>query len=104
MPNRIIAKVVKLENVSDRIGYIEVGQEFSGFFTELPQIGQVFTLYNDNAQKLIRPWASASDYIRLRTTAVREIIDDRTFRTKNSVYKITTIADERNDKINNLLQ
>jgi hypothetical protein len=97
MSNRIIAKVVKLKSVDDRIGYIAVGQEFSGFFTELPQIGHVFTLYNDNAQKL-------SDYIRLRTTAVREIIDDRTFRTKNSIYKITTIADERNDKINNLLQ
>ncbi len=97
MPNRIIAKVVKLENVSDRIGYIEVGQEFSGFFNELPQIGEPFTLYNGDAQKL-------SDYIMLRTTAVKEIIDDRTFRTKNSVYKITTIADERNDKISNLLQ
>lgn len=35
----------------------------------------------------------------IQTTEVLEIIDDRTFRTKNSIYKIITLEDERNDKI-----
>lgn len=95
--NRIKAKVVKLENISsNKIAYIDVGDEFVGFFLEKPNVGDFFTLYNDNANKL-------SDFIKLRTTEVKEIIDDRTFKTRNSIYKITTLSDERQDKLNTIL-
>lgn len=97
MENRIKAKVVKLENISsNKIAYIDVGDEFFGYFTKEPSIGEYFTLYNDKADKL-------SDFIKLRTTEVKEIIDDRTFKTKNSIYKITTLSDERQDKLNTIL-
>ena len=95
--NRIKAKVVKLENISsNKIAYIDVGDEFFGYFIKEPTIGEYFTLYNDNANKL-------SDFINLRTTEVKEIIDDRTFKTRNSIYKITTLSDERQDKLNTIL-
>jgi hypothetical protein len=95
--NRIKAKVVKLENISsNKIAYIDVGDEFFGYFIEEPTIDKYFTLYNDNANKL-------SDFIHLRTTEVKEIIDDRTFKTRNSIYKITTLSDERQDKLNTIL-
>lgn len=97
MKNRQKAKVVKLDNISsNKIAYIDVGDEFSGYFIEEPTIGKIFTLYNDNAVRL-------SDFIRLRTTEVKEIIDSRTFKTKNSIYKITTQSDERQDKLNSIL-
>jgi hypothetical protein len=35
----------------------------------------------------------------MQTSIVSEIIDDRTFKTKNSIYKIVTIEDERDEKI-----
>jgi len=95
--NRIKAKVVKLENISsNKIAYIDVGDEFFGYFIEEPTIDKYFTLYNDN-NKL-------SDFIHLRTTEVKEIIDDRTFKTRNSIYKITTLSDERDDKIDSILK
>jgi len=97
LENRQKAKVVKLDNISsNKIPYIDVGDEFSGYFIEEPTIGKIFTLYNDNACRL-------SDFIRLRTTEVKEIIDSRTFKTKNSIYKITTQSDERQDKLNSIL-
>ena len=97
--NHIKAKVVKIENISDtQIRYIEVGDEFVGFFSKKPTVGEFFTLYNDS--KL----AHFSDFIHLRTTEVKEIIDDRTFKTRNSIYKITTLSDERDDKIDSILK
>lgn len=94
--NRIKAKVVKLQSISNKIGYIDVGDEFVGFFLENPKVGNFFTLYDENSEKF-------SDFIQLRTTEIKEIIDDRTFKTRNSIYKITTLSDERDDKLNSIL-
>lgn len=93
---RTKAKVVKLQSISNRIGYIDVGDEFVGFFLEKPKVGNFFTLYDENPENF-------SDFIQLRTTEIKEIIDDRTFKTRNSIYKITTLSDERDDKLNSIL-
>jgi hypothetical protein len=42
--------------------------------------------------------------IKLRTTPITELIGDREFRTLNSIYKIVTKEDERDERIKIILQ
>jgi hypothetical protein len=39
----------------------------------------------------------------ISTTQVLEIIDEKTFKTRNSIYTIYTIEQERDEKIDNIL-
>ncbi len=72
---------------------IHEGQQFNAFFTKWPEIGKNFIFY-DEKFKLVP----------ITTTTVLEIIDEKTFRTKNSIYTIYTIEQQRDDKIDNILK
>ena len=86
-------KLIKLEQVSQvPPGYtitVKVGDVHSGKMKDWPQIGESFTM--------------VKDLYLFQTTAVTEIIDDRTFKTRNSVYKIVTLEDERHERIKIIL-
>ena len=60
---------------------IEEGRVETGFMSSGPEVGKCFVISN------------ASTYF--KTSVVKKIIDENTFETMNSVYKI-----EMNDKIN----
>lgn len=86
-------KLIKLEQVSQvPPGYtitVKVGDVHSGKMKDWPQIGESFTI-------------EKGLYL-FKTTPVSEIIDDRTFKTRNSVYKIVTLEDERHERIKIIL-
>jgi hypothetical protein len=90
----IKAKVIKIQTLPDKEEknmYIKSGDIFHGSFNTWPEIGKSFQLWND--------WT-----IELRTTQVTEIISDREFRTLNSIYKIVTQEDERDERIKIILK
>jgi hypothetical protein len=71
------------------------GEVLEGHFFDWPQLGYSFLFYKRSKTK----WGSP-----VTTTAVEEIIDYRNFRTKNSIYEIITLIDERDEKIEELLK
>ena len=81
------SKLIKLKSLQHDQQFLIVkeGEVVEGTFSSWPTIGDrfMFIAYNNPI------W----------TSAVQEIIDDRTFKTKNSIYKIVTIDDERDNKI-----
>lgn len=92
----IITKTKDLRN--SPFASILEGQKFTAFFNDWPKVGNSFWFYEYwivNGSMISSPVA---------TTEVIEIIDNRTFKTKNSIYSIYTIEDEREDKINNILK
>lgn len=93
------AKLVKLESLSsdDKYAYVKNGEVFSGYFYDWPEIDHSFIFIRDASSNR---FSSSSP---LSTSMVKEIIDDRTFKTMNSIYKIITLEDERDDKIRIIL-
>jgi hypothetical protein len=92
----IEAKVVKLKNISDRDEskmWVQTGDVFSGVIRNWPKVGESFYLFSNRRD----------DY-ELRTTPVTEIINDREFKTLNSIYRITTKSDIRDEKIKTILE
>lgn len=87
----IKSKLIKLKHTSEYISEnnlnIKVGDTFIGQFEIWPIVGKQFMFF-DYCGPII-------------TTEVLEVIDDRTFKTKNSIYNIVT---ERDENIENLLQ
>jgi hypothetical protein len=87
----IKSKLIKIKHVSKYFSEseinIKVNDEFIGQFESWPIVGWGF-VFHDYYGPII-------------TTEVLEIIDDRTFKTKNSIYIIIT---ERDENIENLLQ
>jgi hypothetical protein len=86
----INAKLIKLKHTSKILESeinIKVGSTFIGQFSNWPIVGKEF-IFKDYYGPII-------------TTEVLEIIDDRTFKTKNSIYNIVT---ERDENIEKLLQ
>jgi hypothetical protein len=91
----IEAKVIKIKNISGKdeaLMWISTGDIFYGKINKWPEIGESFYLIEDNSR------------YSLRTTPVTEIINDREFKTLNSIYKIITKSDERDEKIKNILE
>lgn len=72
---------------------IQEGQNFNAWFTGWPEIGKSFIFY-EISYKFSAP---------IHTTEVLEIIDEKTFRTKNSIYTIYTIEQQRDEKIDDIL-
>ncbi len=97
----IKSKLIKLESISDlpedKI-YVKEGDILNGVFEKWPEVGKNFVF-------IIRPELSRfSGKLPINTSVVEELIDDRTFRTRNSIYKIVTLDDEREDKIKIILE
>lgn len=86
-------KLIKLQHTSQTLSEtqikVKVGDINSGKMKDWPQIGESFTI--------------VKDLYLFQTTTVTEIIDDRTFKTRNSVYKIVTLEDERHERIKIIL-
>jgi hypothetical protein len=97
---KIFAKITKVKDIreeysklSGRIrvpSSIQEGDSFNSYYYNEPIVGESFIFWS-----LI--------YGAITTTEVTEIINERTFRTKNSIYTIYKLEDERDDKINNIL-
>ena len=87
----IKSKLIKLKHDSKHILEseinIKVGDTFIGQFESWPIVGNQFIFFDY--------------YGPIITTEVLEVVDDRTFKTKNSIYNIVT---ERDENIENLLQ
>ena len=67
---------------------IEEGSIFNDAkFSDWPEVGHSFSFFDTS-------WGWIS------TTEVLEILEDRKFRTKNSIYELITLEEEREDKIN----
>lgn len=96
----IKAKITKVESLKPD-GYEEIkeGDEFTSIFYHWPVVGDNFTFYEQTLKNGIVTMSYP-----IFTTIVTEIIDDTTFKTKNSIYKIYTKIQEREDKINNILK
>ena len=93
----IDAKVIKVKNISGKdeaITWVHTGDVFYGKINKWPEVGESFYLIEDNSRYTYS----------LRTTPVTEIINDREFKTLNSIYKIITKSDERDEKIKNILE
>jgi hypothetical protein len=95
----IKSKLIKIDNsksstFSEKEMKVKVGDLFNGYFENWPEVEQSFIFYNLPI-KLTN---------QLMTSRVVEIIDDRTFRTMNSIYKIVTVEDERDEKIKIILE
>lgn len=94
----IKAKVFKLKNISDKDEInmqVKTGDIFSGQFVHWPEVGMSFHLFNENL---------GFPEIELRTTPITELIGDREFRTLNSIYRIVTKEDERDERIKIILE
>ena len=73
---------------------IEEGRQFNAIFFDWPEVGKSFVFYDTNRYRFSTP---------IHTTEVLELIDERTIRTKNSIYTILTIEQQREDKIDTIL-
>lgn len=107
----IKAKLIKLEDIrpdheklkSPKIGILRLNiiTSYDGYFNDWPVLGKTFTFI---------PWAAEKeavgvdvDMYPIYTTDVIEILDNNVFKTKNSMYKILTIEEERDSKIEKIL-
>lgn len=89
------SKLIKLKSISDLSEdkvYVKEGQVIDGEFYTWPKIGESFMFVRPNGKRF-------SERLPIYTSVVEELIDDRTFKTKNSIYKIVTLEDERQEKI-----
>jgi len=91
---KTIAKITKQKDLNgNKMASIVEGRQFNAYFFEWPKLGSSFLFFD-------------MDYrysVPVNTTEVVEIIDEKTFKTRNSIYTIYTIEQEREDKINNIL-
>ena len=118
MPNkRIISKLIKIESFQEgRVLQVKKGDILNGYFFEdvkdtfssymgswssWPTVGRSFLFYVCSPENIDNSPAPVEPIV---TTMVTELIDDRTFRTKNSIYKIVTLEDERDEKIKIILK
>jgi hypothetical protein len=115
----IKSKVVKLENISsnkiESEKNIKTNHIFSGQFRDWPKVGECFYLWAEDSPTLkveskvpfeygTKKIHNRPFYCVLITTKVIEIIGDREFKTLNSIYKIITLEDERDERIKIILK
>jgi hypothetical protein len=93
------AKLVKLDSYQKNTDTIRVkkGDVLTGHYITDPIVGTNFCFIQDTQ------FEDMYYNNPIFTSMVVEIIDNRTFKTKNSLYKIVTIEDERDEKIKLLL-
>ena len=75
-------KLVKIKELEDALhpNNIVEGIEKEGEFSKAPAVGECFYMQYDKNENL---W--------FRTSTVTEIIDERTFKTRNSIYRYEPI-------------
>lgn len=101
-PPRCRAKVIKIESFQEgKVLQVNKGDILTGYFFYWPVVGKSFIIYTCLSENIYK---SPIPVTPIYTTEVKEIIDDRTFKTKNSIYKIVTLEDERDEKIKIILK
>jgi len=99
---RVIAKAIKIESFQEgKVLQVKKGDILNGYFFEWPVVGKSFVIYTCSPEDIN---SSPAPVFPIFTTEVKEIIDDRTFKTRNSIYKIVTLEDERDEKIKIILK
>jgi hypothetical protein len=92
--NYFTVKITKLKAIdSKKYSEVALNKVYEGVMSSLPKNGDFIYLYEDKGYSLRTI---------LRTTKVVEI-NGNLYKTKNSIYKIITKEDERNEKINNII-
>ena len=92
----IKAKIKKTKSLivplsKSKFSSIQEGDYFeNATFREWPTVGKHFSFYDPSRGNVT-------------TTEVIEILEDRKFKTKNSIYELITIEEERDDKINDII-
>lgn len=91
----IKSKIKKIKSLTlSKINFssIQEGDYFeNATFREWPTVGKRFSFYDPSRGNVT-------------TTEVIEILEDRKFKTKNSIYELITIEEERDDKINLIIE
>lgn len=85
-------KLIKMKSLKESLA-IEVGETLVGHYFHKPTPGEGFIFFP--SEKPIVPF---------QTSTVKKIIDEVTFETKNSVYKLLSKSDERDIAIENILK
>jgi len=89
------AKITKIKSLNYTTKeMINEGQQVDAYFYIWPKLHDTFIFY-DMKYKFPVP---------IETTEVIQILDNKKFRTINSIYEIYTIEQEREDKINKILK
>ena len=91
----IPARVIKLKNIKeDKKSLIDEGQIFEGVLFDWPELDKSIYLY--------RKFEHSYQTI-LTTTMIKEIINKNTFVTRNSIYKVITKEEEREELLSSIL-
>ena len=83
-------RLMKLDNIST-FPFINNGEELIGSIKAPPSIGDRFDMYDDSGMCIIS------------TSMVTGLIDKFHFKTKNSIYKLISIQDDRDIKLDDIL-
>lgn len=103
MPNsRVVCKLIKTESFQEgRILEVKKGDILSGYFFDWPVVGSKLIFFTCSSENIDKHPSPVNTIV---TTMITELIDDRTFKTRNSIYKIVTLEDERDEKIKIILK
>jgi hypothetical protein len=94
------AKLIKMKALKES-NYLSVGDAFTGYYFEKPEVGYSFVFY---CQSLIKGDSERFSAGPFQTSTIEEIIDECSFRTKNSIYHLLDKSTERNIIIEDLLK
>ena len=92
------SKLIKISGVAG--SRIKNNEVLDGHFFEWPSVDKRFQfIVNHSSLKI-----DFSSVWPITTSLVTEVIDIRTFKTMNSIYKLVLLEDERNEKIEKILK
>jgi hypothetical protein len=87
----IESRLTKIE-VINQSNYLSVGDSISGFYFEPPEVGYSFVFFCDHGNGPFK------------TSTVMEIIDQYSFKTRNTLYYLIDKVNDRDIKIEELLK
>jgi hypothetical protein len=95
----IESRLTKMEAINES-NYLSVGDSFTGFYYDPPKVGETFVFFCDGLHKIGNRFSSGP----FSTSTVMEIVDEFSFKTKNTLYYLIDKSKERDQKIEELLQ
>lgn len=98
-PKVVHARLTKME-VLNESKYLSVGDSFSGHYFEPPQVGYSFVFFCESYHSGDKEHFSAGPF---QTSTVMEIIDKYSFKTRNTIYYLVDKVNDRDIKIEELL-
>ena len=92
-------RLTKLQSINQS-KFVEIGDSFTGYYYDKPEVGYAFVFFCESFVKDGETRFSAGPF---QTSLVKEIIDDFTFKTKNSIYHLIDKINFRNHQIGEIL-